>query len=371
MKPIIHYYDSYSPSNTSSPSTRTFEDQAESVSSRFHNQSSGDSSIYNDRYASTSTYQSTKSSATDVESEYEAEPYNSYTDPSYLREPAEERAVPATPSEFAELFPTTNRLMIKHDESTYDGDRNLRVAHAKRRFEKSSQLRPALTKALTTSFRGKSDLPWGPVQRQDSGYHSEGEEETEVQDVKAPKHTNSMSLEFSNYAHVELTRRNATAVKKYDFEYWGTSYTWRRTVGANDFTSYSLTNNKSGKTVATLTPDPDGQANDGFIRPYSLYFKDSKEDPVTDSRCDVFDVLVSTALMTLIDDTIKRRYHIKRTVSISLAPGSKTLQMEYVGPRRFMNEMFGNRINNADGRRPSLVRSLSTSMKLKNRDFTR
>lgn len=76
-------------------------------------------------------------------------------------------------------------------------------------------------------------------------------------------------------------------------------------------------------------------------------------------------VMVSTALMTLIDDTVKRRYNKKRVVQLSLPGAGKSLNMEYIGPKKFLDEMFGNRINDSNGRRPSLVRSLSTSMKMK------
>lgn len=340
MKPIIHYYNSpdYSDSGISSApsSIPSLDHHGDSVSSRFPVQTPNDSTIY-DSQSSLSTYRSsTESSFTEVDSEYDEEedqgtPY-AYNQASYFKEPVEERAVPATPSEFAELFPTTKRLMIKHDDSASDGDMNLRVdikgmhghrvtlfhariydlrdrdvsirrygrdcgrevAHAKRRFEKPSpqKRRPALTKAFTT-FRGKNENPLKSIQRQDSGYSSawdeEDEEEFEVRDAKGGKATNSCSLEFANYAHVDLTRRGGKANKKYDFEYWGSSYSWKRTLGEDDIVSYGLVNNNTGSTVARMSPDPDGRIIEGFIRPYSLFFKDCKQDPVSSARCDVYE----------------------------------------------------------------------------------
>lgn len=261
----------------------------------------------------------------------------------FLEVPEQCEAVPATPQEFAELFPSTNRLTIKHDDSTLDGRMNIRVdcdapatkrcperritlfhvrmhdlrdrdfsvrrygrdcgrevAHVKRKFIKSSQrpkLQRSVSKALN-SFRGKhdSDDELKKVERTDSGYKSgfeDDEDDVEPATPGRPKATNTCTLEFSNYAHVELTRRGAKSSKKYDFEYWGKSYSWKRTVVGADV-SYYLVNNATNNVVAQIRPDPMTpemtaieEAKGGFVPPCSLYINDSTTDPVNSDNADV------------------------------------------------------------------------------------
>jgi hypothetical protein len=42
--------------------------------------------------------------------------------------------------------------------------------------------------------------------------------------------TNTIKLEFSNYAHMDIKRRGAKSSKRYSFEHWGQSYSWKRVV---------------------------------------------------------------------------------------------------------------------------------------------
>lgn len=265
------------------------------------------------------------------------------------------RATPSTPSEFGELFPSTRRLAIRHDDSTADGDMNLRVdtnvaavgdveknvtlfhlrmydfktrdfslrrygrdcgrevAHIKRKVMKPVPQRPTLqrsvSKALDT-IRGKSDhtqdLPF-KLNRADSGYSSSG---FDLEDEEPPcpssacqlssQATNICTLEFSNYAHVDLTRRGGNSSKKYDFEYWGKSYSWKRVVkhvgphaGAEEV-SYQLANNNTGNIVAQIVPDQLSpsrakaeEEKGGFVPPCSFWLRDSVQDPVISCLADV------------------------------------------------------------------------------------
>jgi hypothetical protein len=40
----------------------------------------------------------------------------------------------------------------------------------------------------------------------------------------SPEPTNKVSLAFSNYAHVEISRTGIGKNRNYEFEYWGTNY---------------------------------------------------------------------------------------------------------------------------------------------------
>lgn len=59
----------------------------------------------------------------------------------------------------------------------------------------------------------------------------------------SPEPTNKISLAFSNYAHVEMSRTGIGRNRRYEFEYWGTNYIWVRKRGdsqSGTAPSYSL-----------------------------------------------------------------------------------------------------------------------------------
>jgi len=264
--------------------------------------------------------------------------------------PPPPQAVPSTPSEFGELFPSIRCLSIRHDDSTLDGNMNLRVdtnvaavgdaeknvtlfhlrmydlktrdfslrrygrdcgrevAHIKRKTIKPTPQRPKLQRSVSKalhSFRGKTEPePVMKLNRQDSGYSSSGfdeeeEEEEQKSSSETTQNTNICTLEFSNYAHVDLTRRGGKVSKKYDFEYWGKSYSWKRVkqvgphAGAEEI-SYQLANNSTGNIVAYIVPDPLSaaqaqaeEAKGGLVPPCSFWFRDSSQDPIISCLADV------------------------------------------------------------------------------------
>lgn len=54
-----------------------------------------------------------------------------------------------------------------------------------------------------------------------------------------------------------------------------------------------------------------------------------------------FSVIVSTGLMALVDDSIRRKWHSRhhRQLILPLSPSLK-MGMEYIGPRRLIDEVF-------------------------------
>ncbi len=315
-----------------------------SVESRFD--SPYQSQLFEDGYDPNNHRVSTVTYCTTVSSfdEYEGDEDNySCCDP-YVQDLPSPEAVPATPQEFADLFPTTKRLTIKHDDSTLDGNMNLRVdtkhndrtltlfhlrmydlrdrdfsfrrygrdcgrevAHVKRKFIKPSPQRPALQRSVSKalhSFRGKSEHEKQPkLDREDSGYTSgadeEEYEESELSSPSSPKPTNTCMLEFSNYAHVDLNRRGGKQSKKYEFEYWGKTYTWqRKTKEVGDVgtqVSFNLVNETTKNVVAFIVPNAltpseaaAEQAKGGFVPPCSLWMQDTDNDPIVKHNlCDV------------------------------------------------------------------------------------
>jgi hypothetical protein len=54
-------------------------------------------------------------------------------------------------------------------------------------------------------------------------------------------------------------------------------------------------------------------------------------------------IVVATGLMALVDDCIKRRFHSKQSTQLHIPlirNASFKMNMEYVGPKRLIDEMF-------------------------------
>jgi hypothetical protein len=290
------------------------------------------------------TYASTTPSDADFDEEEEEEraEYVLYQEPAELGPVYEPAAVPSSPQEFAEYFPSTRRLCIRHDDSV-DGNMNLRVDTEATRSEgrrvdltlfhlrmhdlKNRQFslrrycrdsgrevcnstrkctkpatarRPGLQRSMSNalaSLRSKSEskVSKASLKRTDSGYDSmsEGDDEdsqgrrlTDSSNLQIP--TNTINLEFSNYAHIDLNRRGSKSSKRYEFEYWGTPYAWKKAVtkkdngGDSQEISYHLYNRQTLKAVAHIVPVPmtpdearEEEMKGGWVPPCSMWISDA------------------------------------------------------------------------------------------------
>ncbi|KAI9649782.1 hypothetical protein NHQ30_002363 [Ciborinia camelliae] len=327
--------------------------------------------------SSQETYDSTLSSQEDLYDEPES------FDPEY--EVPEYKAVvennlrPSTAQDFASYFPSTKRLYIRHDDTSYDGNMNLRVDtevghgqeketiqlfHLKmhdlknrefslRRYERSSgrevchssrkygkpavEKRPStLTRSVSNAFASickpapsrtnsatSTPKPMGGIKRHDSGYASNSESDDDVEAFMTSKKaaaastipTNTTKLEFANYAQVEVKRRGAKASKRYEFEYWGHSYSWKRVTekdGEGKAISYHLFKGDSGPAIAHIVPELRSPAQireedlvGGWVPPCQMWISDRS---VWTAVTDVADVIISTGLIALVDDSITRHF---------------------------------------------------------------
>ncbi|KKZ63077.1 hypothetical protein EMCG_02578 [[Emmonsia] crescens] len=323
---------------------------------------------------STDTYASTISS--EAEKDINNEPPVELVADRYEDFPS--NAIPSSPTSFGELFPSTRRLLIRHDDTTVDGNMNLRVdtiavqpggrqceiilfhlrmhdlhnrkfsfrrycrdsgrevCHSSRKFHyPSAEVFTALQRPLTSAFsnlRSKSNSTsptTSGLWRQDSGYKSAteypecaGGRRYSIESLsrsKGPEPTNTIQLEFSNYAHVDVKRRGPKGSKHYDFEYWSTRYHWKRTSrkdGDSKEISFDLYHTAKSKPVAHIVPEPltplealEERSKGGWIPPCSMWIS---EPSLYESMKDVADVIVATGLIALVDDSIKRRWNNKR-----------------------------------------------------------
>ena len=341
-KPIVKHYDQHEECETL--------DEAKIYSSRPEE----------DPRASTETYASTSASET------EAEPSKPPSVCPMMRNICyQPDALATSPAEFGELFPSTRRMLIQHDDTTPDGNLNLRldteltvskghkvkltlfhlrmydlserqfslrryqrqsgreVCNSKRKYlkptAKSSSSHPrrrsitsALTKLNLRTLKSKP-RPKTPQQVEEEQESDDDLDFLAAQaDVKATIPTTSVSLEFSNYAQVEL-KRSRRGESKYDFEYWGDRFTWRRTVYRDETElvfSFELINLSSGICIAHITPDKLSQrqtrqeaAQGSWVPPCSMRLNEK------DVSNDLGDVIVATGVIALVDDCIKRHWH--------------------------------------------------------------
>jgi hypothetical protein len=267
-----------------------------------------------------------------------------YEVPEY-RDIVERQLRPSNHSDFAEYFPSLKRLFIRHDDTTYDGNMNLRVdtegrkkesvqlfhlrlhdlkkrEFSLRRYERSSgrevchssrkyakpaaEKRPALTRSVTSAFASiakpgfkrtnsgfstHSYKTKKEMKRQDSGYGSgddyyDGDDDffEEKKSNSIPIPTNTTKLEFSNYAHVEVKRRGTKSSKRYEFEYWGHHYIWKRVTerdGRGKAVSYHLYKEDGVHAVAHIVPEMrspsqirEEEEAGGWVPPCSMWISD-------------------------------------------------------------------------------------------------
>ncbi|ETI22756.1 hypothetical protein G647_06832 [Cladophialophora carrionii CBS 160.54] len=274
-------------------------------------------------------------------------------------------ALATSPAEFGELFPSTKRILIQHDDTTHDGNLNLRldteltvsrdhkvkltlfhlrmydlaerqfslrryqrqsgreVCNSKRKYLKpvatpspSPSTRRSLTSALTKmnlkTLKSKP-RPQTPLELgEDEGSDDELNFLATQADVKATVPTDAVKIEFSNYAQVQLDRAKRGETR-YDFEYWGERYSWRRNVyrdGSELVFSFELVNLSSGACIAHITPDKLSlrqarreAAQGSWVPPCSMRLTEK------DISNDLGDVIVATGVIALVDDCIKRHWH--------------------------------------------------------------
>ncbi|PHH87118.1 hypothetical protein CDD83_9279 [Cordyceps sp. RAO-2017] len=126
--------------------------------------------------------------------------------------------------------------------------------------------------------------------------------------------TDTIKLEFSNYARVDVRRRGRRRSGRYEFDWWGHSYAWRRAVDATlgSVSFHLVRDGRADEPVAHVVPDvrspsqveAEEQAG-GWVPPCYMWISDRS---VVEAVTDVADVIVATGLMALVDDCIRTRW---------------------------------------------------------------
>ncbi|KAL2832424.1 hypothetical protein BDW59DRAFT_104808 [Aspergillus cavernicola] len=340
---------------------------------------------------SASTFESTATSTDEIEDDT---PQYDITD--RKRDVFLADVIPSSSSTFAKLFPSCRRLLIRHDDATLDGNMNLRVdtmvphragyqqdvilfhlrmydlfarkfsfrrycrdsgrevCHSERRTVSSNLDKPPMFQrswnsvlaSLRPGSSGHGSLPGTQHSRRgsgQSGYFEDGSIGSKGGIDRPVTLTDDIMLEFSNYAHVELKRRGAGMTKRYEYEYWGTKYQWRRESrreGDLREVSYHLVNMRTSKQVVHIVPEIltpseaiEEESKGGWIPPSSMWISDASGFK---NMHDVADVMVATGLMVLVDDCIRRRWH-RSGASQFILPMRNSFSK---GPKRLIDEVF-------------------------------
>ncbi|KAI8624525.1 hypothetical protein F5Y19DRAFT_312779 [Xylariaceae sp. FL1651] len=238
--------------------------------------------------------------------------------PVYRHEIEDINVRPSTPEDFAALFPSMNKLVIRHDDLTPDGNMNLRVdtivsgrrkktiqlfhlrmydlnkrefslrrycrdsgrevCNSKRKYIPLAETRrPNLQRSVSSAVKtitGRPTLQRTPTSGSlfvtksrpgtshstavaDDDFTSSLEHSLALEQKQKTRlaPSNIIKLEFSNYARVDVQRRGHTA-KKYEFEWWQHKYAWRRVVDKLTGTiSFHLFRDGSSTPVAHIVPE--------------------------------------------------------------------------------------------------------------------
>lgn len=358
-------------------------------------------------------------------------------------EPPTTRTEPraSSPYNFAEYFPSQRNLLVRHDETTFDGNMNLRIDteiqkdshqvpitlfHVRmydlksrrfsiRRYERQSgrevcHTNPseeetsseetlseeemtfnhasAASRAYSSGYRRRT-ASVGSIRSHTSASsmksvreeadHADEEDAgddskttskieatiltTEVTTSKNKKPrlpTNTTRLVFSNYAKIDLSRRGRKKTKRYDFEYWGVAYSWKRITsqdGNDQRFSFHLYMKEdiSQTSIAHIIPQTlsreqvRAEAKDGgWIPPCSMRISDAK---VLSAVTDVADVIICTGVVALIDNCIKSYFAVeraglketKRTKAPSLSLSPLKAGAEFISPKAMIASLFKRR----------------------------
>lgn len=337
-------------------------------------------------------------------------------DTEQVQEPAS-KVTAATPSDFSQLFPSSRSLLIHHDDTTDDGNMNLRidtevtvdgfpcdmtlfhlrlqdlknrefslrrycrdsgreVCHTTRKQQKpSSAKRPGFSRSLSnalTHMRTPSGQNTPTLSRNDSGYSSVKSggsvddrwipASSQIAQSQEQPLAENIRLEFSNYAQAVIKRVGTKGNKRYEFEYWNVLYSWRRVIqrdGDVKRVSYYLTGNGSDTKLAHITPvvltasDAETERDKGGWIPPCRMRIVDKK--ILTAQKDLADVIVACGLIAVVDDAIRARLESSRDHSL-LMPAS----ISYIGPKRLIHEMFSRKENGSQPvSRPSSSRQSS------------
>ncbi|KAH7031311.1 uncharacterized protein B0I36DRAFT_243826 [Microdochium trichocladiopsis] len=242
------------------------------------------------------------------------------------------------------------------------------VCNSKRRYlDTTNTSRPTLQRSMSNAFSSLAGRPRARRQstaasirstkstksRPGTGYSTSGSLGSGFVDVfdedlsveKKPnarmQPTNTIKLEFSNYARVDLERVGSRTSSKWQYEWWGVKYAWKRVVDkhTNAVSFHLVRNGNKAAPIAHIVAEtraPNQVMVDeyagGWVPPCHMWISDPS---IVDAATDVADVIVSTGLLALVDDCIRNRWQSKKPSHFDLPHAGNT--------RSFVQNLFSRR----------------------------
>jgi len=182
----------------------------------------------------------------------------------------------------------------------YCRDSGREVCHSVQKHQTPvAEKRPGFQRSLSNVLnvmRPKSEArtpTLASLKRNDSGYGSmhsvdfdQDERPQSAGHTLEQAMTHTIKLEFSNYAQLDVKRTGTKANKRYEFEYWGVNYAWRRVASRDDSSkpaSFALHRTGIEQPLAFIVPVPlsRSQAHNerkkgGWIPPCTMWISDNK-----------------------------------------------------------------------------------------------
>ena len=150
----------------------------------------------------------------------------------------------------------------------------------------SFRRRSTSTRGSVASSRGSTSSRHNSISSR-AGYDDSDNEDLIQKEstVNVSFASNTMRMEFSNYAKVDIKRRGSTSSKRYDFEYWDSMYSWKRVVEKGDRTkdSYHLLKDNGTTAIAHIVgnmltrSEVLKEKQEGYwVQPCSLWISDQR-----------------------------------------------------------------------------------------------
>ncbi|KAG6016508.1 hypothetical protein E4U54_001285 [Claviceps lovelessii] len=178
--------------------------------------------------------------------------------------------------------------------------------------------------------------------------------------------TNTIKLEFGNYARVQVVRRSS---KRYRFEWWGHTYSWKRTVKHDPDNkqphtfSFHLRRDDSRQVLAYIEQEQQSRSQmdaekraGGWVPPCYMWFQWS----VITGPKDVAEIFIATGLVSLVDDCIRREWQSTSRTRPDPAPLPSDHPQTHFGlPAAWRRGLFGLSRGQSTGRPFHFGRAMS------------
>ncbi|KAF2185339.1 hypothetical protein K469DRAFT_166355 [Zopfia rhizophila CBS 207.26] len=201
---------------------------------------------------------------------------------------------------------SSNPFKSRYTSSRYNDSESLQINQSRGSMSSiKSWIGRRNSRSSRTSNASESDNNWDP--------------EDETVDVAGDQVAeNKKILEFSNYAHVEVTRRGYRSKKRHMIEYWDDSFTWKRKMDKRGkdvadcrWHSFQLHRREQKEPIAYIEPEVnDGitkkeAESGGWVPPCAMRILDEKS---FNTLSDICDVIVATGVVVLVDNAIRSRF---------------------------------------------------------------